>query len=172
MEEQWKDIIGYEGLYQISNFGRVKSLPRKGTKGGILKLYKNKHNYLMCDLHKDGESNPIQVHRIVALHFIPNDDLFKTDINHKDENKENNNANNLEWCDKSFNINYGTRNKRVANKLAKQVNQFSKDGIFLIKTWDSIMQIERELGFRENHICECCNGKRKTAHNYIWKYTK
>lgn len=177
MEEIWKDIQGYEDLYQISNLGCVKSLGNdKNRKEKILKPKKEKSGYLRVELHKNGGKKQMYIHRLVALHFILNDDLFKTQINHKDENKENNNVNNLEWCNAYYNSNYGTRNERSGKsrlnhpKWSKKVNQYSIDDGALIKTWESTMQIERETGFAQQNISKCCNGKRKTANGFIWKY--
>ena len=179
MEEQWKDIIGYEGLYEISNLGRVKSLIKyKGTDERILKPLKNKKGYLQVILHKDKKIKNYVIHRLVALHFIPNDDLSKTQVNHKDENKENNNVNNLEWCDVAYNNNYGTRNERNSKSninhpdMSKQIQQYSLDGKTLIKTFPSMHEIQRTLGFCQSNISLCCNGKYKTAYNYIWKYAE
>jgi len=188
MEEQWKDIFGYEGLYQVSNLGRVRSLPRNGTVNDIkiLKPKKENNGYLRIGLCKNGEQKLYSIHRLVASAFIPNDDLFKTDINHKDENKENNNVENLEWCDAYYNNNYGNRitkaniknrqngcfdkfGKWVINNLSKSVLQYDLNGNF-IQTWKSLMDIHRTLGFSYSHISQCCNGKRKTANGFIWKY--
>lgn len=165
MEEVWKDIDGYEGLYKISNLGRIKSL-KKG-KEIILKPRKDKDGYLQVGLWKNGNKKQKTVHRLVALHFIPNNDLFKTEINHKDENKENNNLNNLEWTDHITNINYGNRNK----KLSKEVKQFSLDGAF-IQSFQSTQEIQRQLGYYCSAISECCNGKRKTAYGFRWEYSE
>jgi len=172
MKEIWKNIYGYDGLYQISNYGKVKSL--KYGKEQILKPRKDKYGYLRVGLCKDGKVKNCQIHRLVGNAFIPNDDLSKTQINHIDEDKENNNVNNLEWCDCTYNINYGTRNEKVSKakingKTAKQVQQYSLDGNF-IQSFQSTQEIQRELGFANCHICECCNGKRKTAYGFIWKY--
>jgi len=163
MEEIWKPVVGYEGLYEISNLGKVKSL--KYGKERILKSSKNKVGYLMVSLFKDGKHKIYKVHRLVASAFIPNNDLFKTEVNHKDENKENNNIENLEWCTHKYNINYGTR----IEKISKQVNQYDLAGNF-IQSFQSTMEIERQLGFDNNHISECCNGKRKTAYGFLWEY--
>lgn len=177
MEEQWKDIIGYEELYQISNLGRVKSLNYNHTgKEQILKLHKDKGGYLRVDLCKDGKVKNCLIHRLVGNAFIPNDDIFKTQINHKDENKENNNVNNLEYCDMSYNNNYGTHQERCAKarlnhpKLSKKVNQYSKDGKTFIQSFQSAMEIQRQLGFANTHISDCCIGKRKSAYGFRWKY--
>lgn len=175
MEELWKDIYGFEGLYQISNLGRVKSFPRNKTKGGIMQQMKDKYGYLIISLCKDGKTKNYKIHRLVALHFIPNENLFKTQINHKDENKENNNVDNLEWCTPEYNNNYGTHNERVAKShinhqnMSKQVNQYDLAGNF-IKTFPSTHEIQRELGFNRGNISQCCNGKLKTANGFIWKY--
>ena len=189
MEEIWKDIFGYEGLYQISNLGRVKSLNYMRTrKERILKQQKDKGGYLLADLTKDNKRTHFLIHRLVALHFIPNDDLFKTEINHKDECKTNNivfvnddgtideSKSNLEWCTPKENSNYGTRNEKCskANRnhpnMSKQVQQYSKDGKTLIKTFPSLREVERQLGFSQSHISKCCKGKYKTAYGFFWRY--
>ena len=177
MEEVWKDIVDYEGLYQVSNLGNVKSLNFNHTgKEQILKPHKDKGGYLRVDLCKDGKRNGKLIHRLVAQAFIPNDDLFKTEINHKDENKENNVWSNLEWCDMSYNNNYGTHQERCAKarlnhpKLSKKVNQYSLDGKTFIQSFHSAMEIQRQLGFANTHISDCCLGKRKSAYGFMWKY--
>lgn len=125
MQEIWKDIRDYEGLYQISNNGNVKSLGRwvnyknKGKKwqeGKILKPLVKKGGYLHVGLWKNGKVKFFIVHRLVAQAFIPNPNNLPQ-VNHKDENKENNVVKNLEYCDAKYNSNYGTRNKRVAEKM-------------------------------------------------------
>ena len=183
MEEQWKDIIGYEGKYQISNYGNVKSLNyHRSRKEQIMKQRKDKYGYMRVGLRKNRKYYLKQIHRLVALHFIPNDDIFKTQINHKDECKTNNfvfvnedgsideSKSNLEWCDVAYNNNYGTHQQRSAKTRSKQVQQYSKDGKTLIKTFPSTREVARELGFDNGHICECCLGKRKTSNGFIWKY--
>ena len=121
MEEIWKDIVGYEGLYQVSNFGRVKSLAKyKNGNGGskfwrkerILKPANTGRGYLMVVLIKEKKRTTYILHRLVAQAFIPNPNNLPQ-INHKDENKTNNVVSNLEWCDNKYNSNYGTRNVRI-----------------------------------------------------------
>lgn len=113
-------------------------------------------------------------HRFVAECFIPNPNNLP-EINHKDENKLNNCVDNLEWCDRKHNINYGTRNKRMAESQknhpskSKKVLQFTKDGEF-VKEWKSIHEIERQLGYFVQGISDCCLGKRKSYKGCIWRY--
>lgn len=173
MEEKWKDILGYEGLYQISNLGRVKSLERTDSlnrivEEKILKPRKDKGGYLMVNLSKDGKLKTFKVHRLVALHFLPNPNNY-TEVNHIDENKENNAVSNLEWCDRKYNINYGTALKRSAEKQSKQVIQYDLEGNEIAR-FPSTIEIERQYGFSHRHIGKCCLGKYKTAYHYKWQY--
>ena len=108
------------------------------------------------------------VHRLVALAFLPNPDNLPQ-VNHKDENKTNNMVGNLEWCSKSYNINYGTRNERTAKANWKSIKQFTKDGFFL-KEYPSMKEASRQTGFYKSAISSCCKGKRKSAYGYIWRY--
>lgn len=158
--EEFKDIEGFEGLYQISNQGRVKSLANDKTKKEkILKSGKNKDGYLLINLWKNGKVKNYRVHRLVAQAFLPNPNNL-SEVNHKDENKTNNNVNNLEWCDRQYNAEYSQN---------KQVQQFSLDGT-LLATFPSTIEVQRELGFNQGYISLCCNGRRKTAYKYKWKY--
>lgn len=170
MEEIWKDIEGYEGLYQVSNMGRVKSVRKN-----IILREGISRGYSVLNLSKNGKPLTKKVHRLVANAFIPNPDNLPQ-VNHKDENKANNCVENLEWCDCKYNLNYGTGNKKrglsnTNGKLSKPVCQYSKDGCF-IKEWKSIRDIERITGYDSGHISECCRNIRKTAHGYLWKYKK
>lgn len=115
-------------------------------------------------------------HRFIAECFIPNPNNFP-EINHKNEIKSDNRVDNLEWCDRSYNINYGTRNKKIAKaheghttwKKGKKVFQFTKDGEF-VKEWCSLHEIQRQLGFSATHISKCCLGRYKFAYDFIWRY--
>ena len=162
MYEIWKDIENYEGLYQISNKGHVKSL-YKGSER-ILKLWDNGRGYLRVYLTKENTSKHIRVHRLVARAFIPNP-YNLPEINHIDENKKNNSVENLEWCDRRYNVNYGTRNERVSRKIL----QYSKSGEF-IREWQGAREVERVLGIANSHIIDCCKGRYKSAYGFIWKY--
>jgi len=125
VEEIWKDISNYEGKYEVSNLGRVRSLSYNGT--GEIKFLKqstNKRGYKRVGLCKNGKMKNCYVHRLVAITFIPNPNNHK-EVNHKDENPANNNVNNLEWCTSEYNNNYGTRNKRAGE--SKKGKSFSEE---------------------------------------------
>lgn len=169
MKEIWKDIKDYEGLYQVSNLGNVKSLNYKRTNTArLLKPYSNKKGYLVLRLQR----KIVQVHRLVAQAFIPNP-LHLPEVNHKDENKVNNAVSNLEWCDNNYNINYGTRNKRASlsninhPKHSKAVQCIETNIVYL-----SAMEAERQTGINAKLIRRVCIGKRKTTGGYHWKYNK
>ena len=164
--EVWKDILGYEGLYQVSDKGRVKSIGY--GKERILKPANNGRGYLLVGLCKNNEKKHFLVHRIVAQAFIPNPNNLP-EVNHRDENKENNRVENLEFCDRKYNCNYGTTKQRMIKKLSKTVLQYSKDGKF-IREWKSTKDIERNLGYSHSFISACCRGKYKSGYEYIWKY--
>ena len=180
--EEWRDIEGYEGLYQVSNLGNVKSLDRyipysNGKlvfyKGKILKPILDKYGYNTVNLHKFINREQKKVHRLVAEAFISNPDNLPL-INHKDENKENNCVDNLEWCDTNYNNNYGSRNEKISvsntnhHLRSKQVAQYTLDGE-LVKIWPSTNECGRN-GFCQNVVSVCCRGERKTYKGYIWKY--
>lgn len=182
-KEIWKDIQGYEGLYQISNFGHVRSLKRfakskshskRTVNPRLLKGGLDVDGYHLVSLYKKGKKKTFKVHRLVAKAFIPNPNRY-SQVNHKDENKHNNCVNNLEWCNCKYNINYGTgisrRNFSNTNgKHSKLVGQFNLNGK-LIKRWPSAAEAGRH-GFNANHIRECARGVLKTSRGFIWKYIK
>ena len=161
-EEIWCPIKGYEGLYEVSDQGRVKSIGYGDDR--ILKSVIDKGGYLKVCLCKNGEREWCRIHRLVAKTFIPNPDNLP-EVNHKDEDKENNYVQNLEWCDRKYNCNYGTRNQRIS----KLVLQFTKDGEF-VREWKSSSEIEMNLGYAHQNISSCCTGKLKSAYNFIWKF--
>ena len=162
MDEIWKDIEGYEGLYQISNKGRVKSL--KWGKERILRPGIDTSGYCFIILYNDSVSKTFKLHRLVAQTFIPN--LYnKSQVNHKDECKTNNTVENLEWATAKENSNYGSRNERLSRKIL----QYSKSGEF-VREWQSAAEVERVLGIDHGNIANCCKGKLKSAGGYIWQY--
>ena len=177
-EEIWKDIAGYEDLYQVSNMGRVKSLERiVSRKNGrrfsvnerILKPSTNHKGYLQVVLCKgSGKMKAFRVHRLVCEAFHENPKK-KPWVNHIDENKANNTASNLEWCTVAENINHGTRTARAGKAQSKLVGQYTTDGE-LVKVWQSTMEVQRQLGFDNGVISKAARGKLKTAYGYVWKY--
>ena len=177
IEEIWKDIKGFEGIYQASNLGRVKSLERfRKGKNGFLVSVKEKilkprmlnSGYYIVQLYKNSIGKWYQVHRIVWEAF--NGSISEgLQVNHINEVKTDNRLSNLNLMTPKENCNWGSRNERRAKKQSKVVLQFTLDNI-LVKEYPSTHQAERETGFARQHICACCNGKQKTAYNYIWKY--
>ena len=169
--EIWKDIAGYEGLYQVSNLGRVRSV--KHGKIRLLKLGTDGHGYFQIKFSRGGKMKEFPVHRLVAEAFIPNPSNFPV-VNHKDENPANNTVNNLEWCTVKYNTNYGScqgrRSAKILNgPLAKAVLQYDKSGN-LVSEWPSVLEVQRQTGFVQSSISRCCLGKHKSAYGYIWKY--
>lgn len=164
--EIWRDIEGYEGLYQISNKGRVKSL-YKGSER-ILKPWDDYCGYLVVSLYKNRIKQDLKIHRLVAETFIPNLEN-KPQVNHKDENKYNNCVENLEWITHIDNCNYGTRNERISDSQSKPILQYSKSGDF-IREWKSAAEVKRVLSINNKNINSCCKGKRKSAGDFIWRY--
>lgn len=168
MKEIFKSIEGYENLYQISDQGNVKSL--KFGKEKILKPVKDGKKYLCVILCKQGKQKMCKIHRLVAQAFIPNPKNLPQ-VNHKDEDKKNNAASNLEWCTNVYNINYGTRNERSAEsntnhpKTSKQVLCIETGVIY-----PSTNEVRRQLGFAQCHISSACNGKRKSCGGFHWRY--
>lgn len=175
MKEVWKDITEYEGVYQVSNLGRVKSLDRiiinkngrkRLRKGKILNSLMNKSGYFKVCLYKDNNIKNMYIHQLVAKAFIPNPNNLH-EVNHIDEDKSNNVVDNLEWCDRNYNINYGTRNKKVSKSIIMYDKQGNK-----LKEFNSMLSAERYLNKPngQSNISACCNGRCKTAYGYIWKY--
>ena len=166
MKELWKDIKNWEGFYQVSNLGRVRSLRRGKTR--ILRPLRKGGGYFRVELCFNGEKHNCSIHRLVATAFIPNP-LNLPVINHKDENPSNNAASNLEWCTHKYNMNYGTCKARIVEKLSKPVVQYSLSGEF-IKEWRSIKEIERQTNFIGGAISRCCNMKQKSSYGFVWRF--
>lgn len=161
--EEWKDIKGYEGLYQVSTLGRIRSFHEYGgVKERILHLKICKNGYVSVALAKDGKYTYPLIHRLVAQAFVPNPDN-KPVVNHKDENKANNHADNLEWCSTEYNNTYGTRNQRAIESKKKKVLCVETGVIF-----DS--QKTAQALTRLNGINRVVRGKQKTSGGYHWRY--
>lgn len=161
--ENWKTIENYPN-YQISDSGNIISL----KKNKYLKPKVDKYGYSVVQLYNDDGAKPFTVHSLVGKAFIPNPDNLPC-LNHRNENKLDNSAENLEWCTHKYNNNYGTRNERIGKALSKKVYQYDLAGHF-IKEWASSMDCERN-GFDHRKITLCCNGKRNKHKGYIWKHT-
>ena len=158
MMETWKAIVGYEGIYEVSDLGRVRSL--KHGKEKILKPGNNGRGYLFVVLCKDGKYKNTKVHRLVAEAFIPNPLHLET-VNHKDEYKTNNSASNLEWMTRADNKRYSAN---------KPVQMFDKSTGELLATYPSAHEAQRVTGINLGNICLCCNGKYKSAGGYAWRF--
>ena len=165
--EIWRDVKGYEGYYIVSSLGRIASL-WKHIIMHPLTLRSKKCRYFSVLLHGNHIIERKLLHRLVAEAFLPNPHGY-VEINHKDEDKTNNHIINLEWCDRDKNCNHGTRNKRISEYQSKPVVQISMTGEIL-NTFPSASEAEKTIGVRGGHIGSCCQGKRKTAHGYRWRY--
>ena len=182
MIELWRDIDDYDGWYQVSNLGIVKSLHYGGT---YLKPAKDGRGYLFVGLCKNGHVKLVKIHKLVMMAFKPDKSRFKympyedpntidfdkLHINHIDENPLNNCVDNLEWCTCAYNINYGTRITRVANKRSKVVYQYDLMGNF-IKSYKNAVEAAKCNNLQSGHIIQCCHHQygRKTTGGYVWMF--
>lgn len=167
MQEIWRDIEGYEGLYQVSNKRRIKNLNCRGTgKEKILKRQKNTKGYLEVCLSNDGEKKRYRIHRLVAQAFLENPERY-SEVNHKDENKTNNCVENLEWCSSKYNSNYGTRNKRISKSHNKLVRCVETGEVF-----NSCIEAQEKTGIWASSIRACARHKKyyHTAGGFHWQY--
>lgn len=181
MEEVWKDVIGYEGLYQVSNLGRVKSL----YTGRILKQSTNHKGYPKVRFFKENVGVTRVVHRLVASAFIPNPE-GKKEVDHINCIRNDNRAENLRWCTAKENSNNVLTRKHKSEcrkgcegtckgRFGKEHNrsipivQLTMDGKY-IKTWECAEQLKRELGFDNSLVCKVLKDRRKTAYGYRWMY--
>lgn len=173
MEEIWKDIEGYEGFYQVSNMGRVRSIERRLNDGRIyggriLEQKQVRNGYMQVHVSKDNKGKYLSVHRLVARAFVSGF-VEGADVNHKDEDKTNNRADNLEWCSHSYNSQYGHRNDTMVEQRSLEVVMMSEDGS-TIREFPSLREAARASGVSAAHICQVCKGERKRAGGYRWKY--
>lgn len=188
MNTIWKDIKGFEGLYQINNLGQVKSLSRKVSCGKGFRIVKeaikriSNHNagYHVINLFKDGICYPHLLHVLIAKYFIPNPNNYP-EVNHKNGIKTDNDINNLEWATYSMNIKHaydmGLRKKKspsegklgAANHLSKPIAQYDLVGN-LVKEWPCSKEVWRQTGLNHHVIRRCANGGTKTSYGYQWKF--
>lgn len=179
--EEWRPIAGYEGLYEVSNLGQVRSVDRvldiqrkdginytRHWNSKIIKCYKDRYGYLIAPLKKDGIYHSALLHRIIATAFIPNP-YNLPEVNHKDENKTNNDISNLEWCDHLYNTRYGTGQKRSGMKRSKPVEQMTLEGLH-IRYHKSVKLASKSTGFDKNEISKACRGLRDTFNGYLWRF--
>lgn len=159
MEEIWKEIPDYEGLYWASNLGKIKS------KRKVLKPVNGE--YLKVGLSKNGIQKTFYLHRLVAETFLGKSNLY---VNHKDENKHNNHIDNLEWVTFKENMNYGTKQDRESKVKTKyNVYQYDRNNK-LIKKWFNLREIAMNTKYKKSNIQYCCLGKYKYAYGYKWEY--
>lgn len=169
MEEIFREIEGFEGLYAVSNFGRIKSL----RKNIYLRYAANNAGYAIVILSKGGNQYKFYVHRLVAKAFVPNEKGYN-EINHIDEVKTNNVSENLEWVNHSQNMRHGTIRSRISKAQTNRSNsrtilQSDLEGN-PIKIWPSAKEIERVLGFAPSYVSACCRGEFKQCHNFRFEY--
>lgn len=166
--EEWKDIKGYEGLYQISNKGRVKSLGNNKSRKEKIRDGKIDNNgYKRIGLCKNGKEKKYKIHRLVAQAFLPNPDNLPV-VNHKDENKLNNNVENLEWCTQEYNCNYGSRNEKISGKPCKKIICVETGEIFN-GSEDIINRMFDGKGY-SSYIRKHLIGRTKSCYGYHFKY--
>ena len=177
LNEKFKDIQNYEGLYQISNYGRVKSLRRlsrgrngkyKIIKEKILKVSSQTNKYPNVGLIKENKLKTFEVHRLVAMYFIPNPHHYPC-VNHKDEDKTNNKIDNLEWCTYSYNNAYNDKAKKINEKFKKSVLKFDAHGNLLAE-YNSITEASLKNKRSKTLISKYCNGKIKQPKKYLWEF--
>lgn len=170
INEIWKDIPEYQGLYQVSNLGRIKN-----RNNHIISQHSGSSKYLLVILYKNGIKKNYLVHRLVAKTFIENSNNLPQ-VNHKDENIFNNYVDNLEWCTNDYNQHYGTKYERTMKskkKQMKKVLQYDLQNNY-IKTFNSIGDASKEVNGNRQNIIDCLKNRKKyknrTAYGYKWKY--
>lgn len=180
--EEWRDVVGYEGLYKVSNMGRVKMLPRNVLANKsqriipehIIKQIETQKGYLSVDLWNMNNRKRFMVHRLV-LNAFNGKNSDKKECNHKNENRKDNIYTNLEWISHKENINYGSRTEKqkVAminhSRMSKPIVQYDLNGRFIAE-YPSMRQAARELCFDMSNIKDCCKGRYKSTHGFVFKY--
>lgn len=175
MEVEWKPVVGYEGLYEVSNDGRVRGVSRvrNGVKTSGMELRQNmSQRYLKVKLYKDGSHRTLVVHRLVAKAFIPNPEN-KPQVNHINGDRTDNSVTNLEWCTASENQKHAFRTglkdpEDTARATRKKVLQLDMNGN-VIREWRSLSDAARELGLQVSNISHCCKGRIGSTGGYKWE---
>lgn len=189
-KEIWKDVIGYEELYEVSNLGKlrhkdvlvddIKNNRKMHIKQKYMKPCLGKRGYYVYVVSKNNKKKHLPIHRLIAIHFIPNPNDYPV-INHINGNKLDNRIENLEWCTYSHNnseaFRIGLRKtdyensgfKKYNDSIKKKINQYDMNMIF-IKSWNSIQEASETLNICSSHICRCCKGKIKSIKGYKWRY--
>lgn len=199
-KEEWKNIPDYDGLYQGSTFGRVRSVDRvieivingitqkRLVRGKVLTGGQNGHGYIFVYLSKNGKVSRFYIHRLIAITFIPNPCNYPC-VNHKDENPQNNRVENLEWCTQKYNANYGSHIEKVRAFMLSEKNpnrgkhrpEAFKEKVRkpilqldkngrFVKEWDSAKTAGDTLGIFSQQITAVCRNRYKSYKNYIWRY--
>lgn len=178
MSEEWRDIPGWEGLYQVSTLGRVRSLDRYRNNhhnskakifGKVLKPVKPDQGYSWVTLQRNGAKKIKLVHRLVAETFLPNHEDSDV-VNHKDYDSTNNKVCNLEWMTQKENVNYSRRHMSEARRKSKGKPIIGINGITGNILEFECMKDAKKYGFSDSLICSCCKGKRKAHKGYTWFY--
>ncbi len=164
--EIWKDVVGFEGIYWVSNLGQIKSVQRKGSKGGVMQGHADKKGYINVTLRKDGHQYTKKLHRLVAEAFLPNPDNY-LEVNHKNEDKSDNRADNLEWCDSTYNQHYGSRTERANLSCGKPIICIETGKIFNGAAWAA-----REMSLDPSSITKAVKNPNRTCGGYHWKYVE
>lgn len=180
MKELWLPVVGYEGLYEVSNQGNIRSVARRipHSKKGYTRVFygsvltpitnKSRNNYCYISLKKDGKKKNLLLHRLIAQAFIPNPEN-KNQINHKDYNPCNNAVNNLEWCDSKYNLNYSLCNRKdQKGKHGRKVTAYDMSGN-LIGSYNTVREAARQLNVYGQNICSILSGKNKWIKGYTFK---
>ena len=164
MIETWKNVVGYGGLYEVSNLGRVRSLPKSGREGKILSPQMDRRGYRFVHLRINGQRKTGKVHRLVAQAFLPNPDNYPQ-VNHKNGNKSDNRVSNLEWCSREYNIWHERNVLGITGQVPQKVMCVETGEVFA-----SRQEAAEKVGVSKQMLSFACCGRRQTAGGYHWKY--